>query len=271
MVTVDGVKMGKSLGNYVTIKDALERHDPMTIRFFILSSHYTSPTDFSEEALEAAGRGLERLLGAVAVVFVPVSLVAILKLKRQDLSSLLEACGWAVNASMRPNRAQRRQFTRRAPFPEGAKGTPRHHWVTVDMIATGTDIKPVEILMFMRVIKNRIFFEQMKGRGTRTILPTDLRAVTPDAAHKTHFVIVDAVGVCEDDKTDSRPLERKRSVAFDKLIRNVALGVRDEDTLSSLAGRLARLDRQIEPKDRQAIEAAAGGKQLCWRSWTTTY
>ncbi len=134
--------------------------------------------------------------------------------------------------------------------------------VTVDMISTGTDIKPLECLLFMRGVKSRVYFEQMKGRGTRTILPTDLRAVTPDAAHKTHFVIVDAVGVCEDDKTDSRPLERKRSVAFDKLIRNVALGIRDEDTLSSLAGRLARLDRQIESKDRQAIEAVAGGKHL---------
>jgi cysteinyl-tRNA synthetase len=68
MVTVDGVKMGKSLGNYVTIKDALSRHDPMTIRFFILSTHYRSPTDFSEEALQAAGRGLERLFGAVQLV-----------------------------------------------------------------------------------------------------------------------------------------------------------------------------------------------------------
>jgi type I restriction enzyme R subunit len=134
--------------------------------------------------------------------------------------------------------------------------------VTVDMISTGTDIKPLECLLFMRGVKSRVYFEQMKGRGTRTILPTDLRAVTPDAAHKTHFVIVDAVGVCEDDKTDSRPLERKRSVAFDKLIWNVAAGVRDEDTLSSLAGRLARLDRQIEPKDRHTIEAVAGGKTL---------
>jgi cysteinyl-tRNA synthetase len=61
MVTVNGTKMGKSLGNFTTIKDALRRHEPMTIRFFILSSHYRSPTDFSEEALEAAGRGLERL------------------------------------------------------------------------------------------------------------------------------------------------------------------------------------------------------------------
>jgi cysteinyl-tRNA synthetase len=68
MVTIDGVKMGKSLGNFVTIKEAIGRHDPMTIRFFILSSHYRSPTDFSEEALEAAGRGLERLYGAVRLV-----------------------------------------------------------------------------------------------------------------------------------------------------------------------------------------------------------
>jgi len=68
MVTVDGVKMGKSLGNFVTIKDALQRHEPMTIRFFTLSSHYRSPTDFSETALEAAGKGLDRLYGGVRLV-----------------------------------------------------------------------------------------------------------------------------------------------------------------------------------------------------------
>jgi cysteinyl-tRNA synthetase len=65
MVTVDGIKMGKSLGNYTTIKDALSRHSPMTIRFFILNSHYRSPTDFTEAALEAANKGYERLVGAV--------------------------------------------------------------------------------------------------------------------------------------------------------------------------------------------------------------
>jgi cysteinyl-tRNA synthetase len=68
MVTVNGTKMGKSLGNFITIKDALERHDAMTIRFFVLSSHYRSNTDFSEEALEAAGRGYERLVGTVSLV-----------------------------------------------------------------------------------------------------------------------------------------------------------------------------------------------------------
>ena len=89
--------------------------------------------------------------------------------------------------------------------------------VTVDMIATGTDIKPLECLLFLRDVRSRVYFEQMKGRGTRVLTPTDLQAVSgADARAKTHFVIVDAVGVCESDKTDSRPLERQRTVAFDK-------------------------------------------------------
>ena len=134
--------------------------------------------------------------------------------------------------------------------------------VTVDMISTGTDIKPLECLIFMRDIKSRVYFEQMKGRGTKTISPTDLKAVTPDANHKTHFVIIDAVGVCESDKTDSRPLERKRTVPFDKLLEQVALGVRDEDTLLSLAGRLARLNNEIDNNDKKEIEAQSKGLSL---------
>ena len=106
--------------------------------------------------------------------------------------------------------------------------------VTVDMIATGTDIKPLECLLFLRDVRSRVYFEQMKGRGTRVLTPTDLQAVSgADARAKTHFVIVDAVGVCESDKTDSRPLERQRTVAFDKLLLGVALGKRDEDTQTS--------------------------------------
>jgi type I restriction enzyme R subunit len=134
--------------------------------------------------------------------------------------------------------------------------------VTVDMISTGTDIKPIECLLFMRDIRSPVYFEQMKGRGTRTISATDLKAVTPDGQHKTHFVIVDAVGVCESDKTDSRPLERKKGVPFDKLLISVALGNRDEDTLTSLAGRLARLDAGIDGPARREIAAVAGGRTL---------
>ena len=134
--------------------------------------------------------------------------------------------------------------------------------ITVDMVATGTDIKPLECIIFMRNVRSPVYFEQMKGRGTRTISSTDLQVVTPDAHHKTHFVIVDAVGVCENDKTDSRPLERKRSLPFDKLLEAVALGDRDPDTLTSLAGRLARLDRQIGDEGQKRITEVSGGISL---------
>ncbi len=135
--------------------------------------------------------------------------------------------------------------------------------VTVDMIATGTDIKPLEVLIFMRDVKSRVYFEQMKGRGTRVVSSTELQAVSgADARAKTQFYIVDAIGVCESDKTDSRPLERKRSVAFDKLLLGVAFGKRDEDTLLSLAGRLAKLDREISPKQREDLHQVSKGKSL---------
>ena len=134
--------------------------------------------------------------------------------------------------------------------------------ITVDMVATGTDIKPLECIIFMRNIRSRVYFEQMKGRGTRTISSTDLRGVSPDAHHKTRFVIVDAVGVCENDKTDSRPLERKRSLPFDKLLESVMLGNRDPDTLTSLAGRLAQLDREIGDDERKQVTEVSGGISL---------
>ncbi len=67
-LTVDGVKMSKSLGNFITIKDALKKTHPEALRAFILSSHYSSPIDYSESALEAATRGWERLIGAVQLV-----------------------------------------------------------------------------------------------------------------------------------------------------------------------------------------------------------
>lgn len=134
--------------------------------------------------------------------------------------------------------------------------------VTVDMISTGTDIKPLECLIFMRDVKSQIYFEQMKGRGTRTINSTDFQAVTPDAEVKEQFVIVDVVGVCESDKTDSRPLERKRSVSFDVLLQSVATDVRDEDTLMSLAGRLAKFEKKLNADEHTELKSIAGGKSI---------
>ena len=121
--------------------------------------------------------------------------------------------------------------------------------VTVDMIATGTDIKPLEVLIFLRDVRSRVYFEQMKGRGTRVLTPTDLQSVSgEDARAKTHFVLVDAVGVCESDKTESRPLDRQPTVPLKTLLQRVIFpGGRDEDTLTTLAARLARLDRDPRP------------------------
>ncbi len=141
------------------------------------------------------------------------------------------------------------------PFPRIA--------VTVDMIATGTDIKPVECLIFLRDVKSASYFEQMKGRGVRTVDDTSLQQVTPDAQTKTRFVLVDAVGVTEGgEKNLSQPLERKRSVPLDKLLEQLAQGRRDENALSSLAARLAALDRRLDSDDRQRVEAASGGLGL---------
>ncbi len=135
--------------------------------------------------------------------------------------------------------------------------------VTVDMIATGTDVKPIEMLVFMRQVRSRGYFEQMRGRGTRVISSDDLQAVTRDAAHKTHFVLVDAVGLVEAGMVDTTPtLERKRSVSFDKLLEAIAYGDSDEATVSSLAGRLARLQQKTTADDETLIHQQSGGRSL---------
>jgi type I restriction enzyme R subunit len=134
--------------------------------------------------------------------------------------------------------------------------------VTVDMIATGTDVKPLECVVFMRSVKSRTFFEQMKGRGLRIINDTDLQAVTPDARAKDRFVIVDAVGVTESPLSDTQPLDRQPTVPLEKLMRQIGFGNRDQEILSTVAGRLARLDRQLTKADREDLTEAAGGVTL---------
>ena len=130
--------------------------------------------------------------------------------------------------------------------------------VTVDLIATGTDVKPIECVVFMRRVKSRNYFEQMKGRGVRVIDPNDLRAVTPDATVKDRFVLVDAVGVTDDDLHDTVPLERNRHESFDKLLSRIGLGSTDEAVVSSVASRLARLDQRMTAGHRAEVEAVAG-------------
>lgn len=131
--------------------------------------------------------------------------------------------------------------------------------VTVDMIATGTDVKPLECLIFMRDVRSKNYFEQMVGRGTRTICVADLQKVTPSATeNKDHFVIVDAVGVTKSKKSETRSLERKPTVSMKELMMNVALGDKSEDTLTSLANRISRLDKQMTDKEHKEFKKNVG-------------
>jgi type I restriction enzyme R subunit len=134
--------------------------------------------------------------------------------------------------------------------------------VTVDMIATGTDVKPIEVLIFLRDVRSELYFEQMKGRGVRTISTTDLQAVTPDADAKTRFVLIDAVGVTESAKTLTPPLDRQRAIPFDKLLEQVASGDCRDDTLSTLAARLAMLDRKLDGDSAIELAKLADGKTV---------
>lgn len=136
--------------------------------------------------------------------------------------------------------------------------------VTVDMIATGTDIRPLEVLLFMRDVKSRTYYEQMKGRGTRTCSLEELKATgTPAAKYtKDHFVIIDAIGVEKSQKTDSRPLEKKPGMSLKEVLEGIHMGHRDEDMLTTLANRLMRLEKQITEKEKTAFAEKAKGKTI---------
>jgi len=131
--------------------------------------------------------------------------------------------------------------------------------VTVDMIATGTDVRPLECVFFMRDVRSAAYFEQMKGRGSRTISQTDFQLVTPDATSKDRFVLVDAVGVTEHDHVDATPLERKRSVSLERLLDKAASLTLTEDETASLASRLAKLELDLTPAERGELDELAGG------------
>lgn len=130
--------------------------------------------------------------------------------------------------------------------------------VTVDMIATGTDVKPLECVFFMRDVRSPQYFEQMKGRGARTIPSADFQAVTPDAKQKTRFVLVDAIGVTEHDFVEP-PLNREKSVSLQKLLEKAANLTITEDETATLASRLAALEHQLTPEERTELDSVAGG------------
>lgn len=134
--------------------------------------------------------------------------------------------------------------------------------VTVDLVATGTDIKPLEVVIFLRDVRSAQYFEQMKGRGARTIRADDLRLASPSAAVKDRFVVVDAVGVTESDKVASEPLDRDRSATLKDLLERAAFGHEDPDLCATLASRLSRLDRRLPPEAKARVEQSSPGHTL---------
>ena len=171
---------------------------------------------------------------------------------REDDGSETEVTYWVKTSSLTPDEIL--SNLRLSFFPRLA--------VTVDMISTGTDVKPIECVFFMRNVASAGFFEQMKGRGVRVISPDKLRAVTPSARAKDRFIVVDAVGVCERDKTDSRPLDRQPSRTLAQVLSHVARGGINPDALTTLAARLARLQRRLNPAQLAELKELAGEKSV---------
>lgn len=135
--------------------------------------------------------------------------------------------------------------------------------VTVDMIATGTDVKAIECLLFMRDVKSKNYYEQMKGRGTRTISLDDFLKVSPSAkTNKDRFILFDAVGVTKSPKAEGRTLDRKPTVPLKDLLTKVALGERDEDTLTTVASRLNRLEVILTSKEKEEIKTISNGVEI---------
>ena len=179
----------------------------------------------------------------------------IIKIVREEFAEENKFCKKITYRSEEDPKSVLRQF-RNDYYPRVA--------VTVDMIATGTDIRPLEVLLFMRDVKSRSYYEQMKGRGTRTCSLEELKATGTPAAKftKDHFVIIDAIGVEKSQKTDSRPLEKRPTMSLKAVIESVHMGNTGEDMLTTLANRLIRLDKQITEKEKMAFAEKANGQTI---------
>jgi type I restriction enzyme, R subunit len=136
--------------------------------------------------------------------------------------------------------------------------------VTVDMIATGTDVKPLECVLFLRGVSSATYFEQMKGRGARTVDIDEFQRVTPDARAKEKFLLVDPVGVTDSPLVDARPLQpaSQRQVSLEKLLNRVASQGITIDEAAALGSRLTKLDQQITPDERAELTELAGGETI---------
>lgn len=226
--------------------------NPSTIRTIIRATKENLPAMFPDRFDDAGNFEVPKLL-----IFAKTDSHAedIIEIVREEFGEENKFCKKITYKSDEDPKSVLQQF-RNDYYPRIA--------VTVDMIATGTDIRPLEVLLFMRDVKSRSYYEQMKGRGTRTCAVEELKAKgTPTAKYsKDHFVIIDAIGVEQSQKTDSRPLEKAPGVSLKDVLTNIAMGNTSEDMLTTLANRLIRLDQQLKDKDKAAFSEKANGLSI---------
>lgn len=132
--------------------------------------------------------------------------------------------------------------------------------VTVTLVATGTDVKPIEVVMFMRDVESDSLYTQMKGRGVRTIGDEQLRIVTPNAFSKDLFYLVDAVGVTEHEMKVTRPGTEPKpaTMSLKELLERITHGYVDDEYLKILASRLSRIHNKSEESQREKFRELAG-------------
>ena len=132
--------------------------------------------------------------------------------------------------------------------------------VTVTLVATGTDVKPIEVVMFMRDVESDSLYTQMKGRGVRTIGDEQLRIVTPNAFSKDLFYLVDAVGVTEHEMKVTRPGTEPKpaTMSLKELLERITHGYVDDEYLKILASRLSRIHNKSDESQREKFRELAG-------------
>ena len=124
--------------------------------------------------------------------------------------------------------------------------------VTCTLVATGTDIKPLEVVMFMRDVESLPLYIQMKGRGVRTIGDEQLRNVTPNAFSKDCFYLVDAVGVTEHEKTIPTATDEPTTkiISLKELLERISHGYILDEYLQRLAATLSRIYNKADNSQR---------------------
>lgn len=135
--------------------------------------------------------------------------------------------------------------------------------VTVTLVATGTDVKPLEVLLFMRDVNSEPLFIQMKGRGVRTINDDVLQTVTPNASSKDLFYLVDAVGVTEHVmNVPGASVDPGRHKTLRQLLEQIRMGYIPDDNIRLLASFLSRVNHKAKEKHKQKFTEISGGYNL---------